>query len=103
MRSRAAIRNEVTREFDESGRMLTTREIELEVDRRFHLERLIEEAEEYERRYGDVRIEFMATPDDEFCRRCRELNGRSITLQDLKRYGHKYACRCGLVLPPACE
>jgi hypothetical protein len=103
MRSRSAIRDEVARELANSGQAPSARQIELEADRRFHLERLIEEAEEYERQYGDVRIEFMAAPDDEYCRRCRELNGRSITLEHLKRHGHKYACRCGLVLPPDTE
>ena len=99
MRSKDDIRQEIRTEFETAGRKLEVRTLEREVDRRFHWERLLEEAEEYQKKYGEVRIEFMAAPDDEMCRLCWELNGRSITLDQLKREGHRYACRCGIILP----
>jgi hypothetical protein len=103
MRSKDVIRDEVTKEFETSGRNYSVRDLEREVDRRFHWERLIEEAEEYQKRYGEVRIEFMASPDDTMCKRCWELNGQSISIEELKRHGDRYACRCGVVLPTDSE
>jgi hypothetical protein len=41
----------------------------------------------------------MAVPDSDPCRACRQLNGKSISLDELKREGHRYSCRCGIVLP----
>lgn len=99
MRSKADIRTEVEAHFKEKGRKVDARTFEREVDRRFHWERLVHEAEEYEKKYGPVRIEFMAAPDDEICKQCWELNGRSMTLDELKNHKNRMGCRCAIVLP----
>jgi len=99
MRSKEAIRKEVEADFKGKGREVGARTFEREVDRRYHWERLIHEAEEYEKKYGPVKIEFMAAPDDEMCKQCWELNGQSITLDELKKRKNRPGCRCAIVLP----
>ena len=99
MRTKDEIRKEVEVEFRNRKNPVTARTVEKEVDRRFHWERLVEEAEEYQKKYGPVKIEFMATPDDEMCRTCWELNGKSMTLEDLKKHKNRLGCRCAIVLP----
>jgi hypothetical protein len=99
MRTKDEIRSEVLSELSGRGARANARTIEYEVDRRYHWERLVAEAEEYQKKYGSARIEFMATPDNEICRSCWELNGRSFTLEELKQQKYRLGCRCGIVLP----
>jgi hypothetical protein len=101
MRSRDEIREEVIRQlaaisgFAANDPLGITRE----VDRRYHCERIVEEAEAYERTHGRVRIEFIAVPDDHLCARCRALDGQSISFEDFKKEAHIFSCRCAVVLP----
>lgn len=99
MRSKADIRKDVEAHLKGKGRKLDARTVEREVDRRYHWERLIHEAEEYEKKFGPVRIEFMAAPDDEVCRQCWEMNGQSMTLDELRKHKNRPGCRCAIVLP----
>lgn len=99
MRTKDEIRDELLRELETKGINLSILAIEYEVDARFHWERVISEAEDIERKYGSARIEFIATPDDVRCRQCFEMNGKSLTLDELKAQGSKLACRCAIVLP----
>ncbi|SYZ71856.1 hypothetical protein TRIP_C10055 [Candidatus Zixiibacteriota bacterium] len=101
MRSKREIRDEVIKELKDRGvfEKFTPIQIEREVDGRFHWERVIAEAEEEQKEHGEVRIEFIASPGDEFCRMCWEMNGKSLSLDELKKMKNKWACRCALVLP----
>lgn len=99
MRTKDEIRAEVEGELSRRGVKVDARAVAYEIDRRFHWERLVAEAEAYREKYGDVRIEFMATPDNEICRSCWELNGRSFTLEELKKHKNHLGCRCGIVMP----
>jgi hypothetical protein len=105
MRTKAEIREEVIRELQEKGILekFTPLQIEREIDGRFHWERVIDEAEQGEKEHGAVRIEFIASPGDEYCRRCQEMNGQSLTVEELKNLKNKWACRCALVLPEESE
>ncbi len=101
MRSKSEIREEVIRDLKTRGLFgqFSTMQIEREVDGRFHWERVIEEAEQSQKAHGQVKIEFIASPGDEYCRKCWEMNGKSLTLEELKKLQNKWACRCALVLP----
>lgn len=101
MRSKAEIRAALLEELKHDARLesATPRWIVREVDRRFHWERIIEEAEAYEREFGPVTIEFIAAPDDEECRQCRKLNGQTMSLDQLKAQKNLLGCRCAIVLP----
>jgi|WetSurMetagenome_2_1015567.scaffolds.fasta_scaffold792123_1 hypothetical protein len=101
MRSKMEIREEVIWELKEQNVLdkFTPLQIEREVDGRFHWERVIAEAEESQKEHGTVRIEFIASPGDDFCRKCWEMNGQSLTIDELKNLKNKWACRCALVLP----
>jgi len=99
MRTKDEIREELLGELKSKGVRLTARAIEYEVDARFHWGRVVAEAEEFQRKHGSVRIEFIAAPDDVFCRKCREMNGRSLTIEELKKLDNKWACRCAVVMP----
>ncbi len=101
MRSKKEIREEVIKELQERGVLgeFNPLQIEREIDGRFHWERVIAEAEESQKEHGAVKIEFMASPGDEFCKLCWEMNGKSLTLEELKALKNKWACRCALVLP----
>ncbi len=101
MRGKDKIRDEVRAEWRASGKHNPddVKALEREVDRRFHWERIVAEAEAYEREYGPVRIEFMAAPDDEICRRCWQMNGQSLSLDELKANPNLFGCRCAIVLP----
>jgi len=101
MRSKKEIRTEVIEELKGRGILgqFTLLQIEREVDGRYHWERILAEAEEIRKENGAVKIEFIASPGDEYCQRCWEMNGKSLTLEELKNLKNKWACRCALVFP----
>lgn len=101
MRSKKEIREEIIGELKSKNLLdrFSKLAIEYEVDGRFHWERIIAEAEEMQKEHGSVKIEFMASPGDEHCLLCRQMNGKSITLEELKTLDNKWACRCALVFP----
>jgi hypothetical protein len=101
MRTKAEIRAALLDELKHAARLesMTHRWIEREIDRRFHWERIIEEAEAYERAYGAVKIEFIAAPDDEACKLCWQMNGKTMSLDELKSRKNLFGCRCAIVLP----
>jgi hypothetical protein len=101
MRSRDEIRDEVFRHLmigPDAGSAIPL-QISREVDRRYHCERILEEAEAIAREHRPVRIEFVAVPDDHLCRQCRILGGRSVSLEDFKKDRYTFSCRCAIVLP----
>ncbi len=101
MRTKNQIRKEIEARLEENGlsRYVTRRDLERKVDEQFHWERILEEAEEYERQGKRVRVEFIASPGDEGCRICWDMNGRSVSIAELKKLEIKPACRCAIVLP----
>lgn len=101
MRTKNQIREEIQKKLEEKGltSYVSRRDLERKVDEQFHWERILAEAEDYHRQGKHVRVEFIASPGDEGCKICWDMNGRSLTLDELKKLEIKPACRCAIVLP----
>ena len=100
MRTKNEIRDEINRELMVGGRpVLTQEQFEQQVDRRFHWERLVEEAQVYQAKQQPVRVEFVAAPGEEICDQCWAMNGMSFTLEEFSRMRNAFGCRCAVVLP----
>lgn len=101
MRLKKEIREELIQELKSRNILdqFSELDIEYEVDARYHWERVVSEAEEIQKEHGSVKIEFMASPGDEHCLLCWQMNGKSLSIDQLKKLDNKWACRCALVFP----
>ncbi len=101
MRSRDEIRDEVLRQLLNGPEPVASNPLHIsrEVDRRYHCERILEEAEALSNESRRVRVEFIAVPDDHLCAQCARLGGRSVTLEEFRRNAALFSCRCAVVLP----
>jgi hypothetical protein len=101
MRTKNQIRKELEDRLKEKGlsQYVSRRDLERKVDEEFHWERILAEAKEYESQGKRVRVEFLASPGDEGCKICWDMNGRSLSIEELKKLQIKPACRCAIVLP----
>jgi hypothetical protein len=101
MRPKKEIREELRKELKakKMSGYINRRDLERLVDNRYHWERVIAEAEEYEREGRHVKVEFVASPGDEGCKLCWDMNGVSLTLEELKKLNNQAVCRCAIVVP----
>ncbi len=93
------VKEEVIAEWREKSRKFTANQLDAEVYRRFHLQRVLAEVETYRRAGKEYRIVFVATPGNEWCGSCWQRNSKSVSLEEIKSGERYHVCSCTIVVP----